>query len=74
VDHATSAMDGRGMDDGWSYKITPFVVIIERKILGVLSIVFSWRSPCSVFLAFSQSYVKHDLRKNKIVVVSTTIF
>jgi hypothetical protein len=30
--------------------------------------------PCSVLLVFSQSYVKHDLRKNKIVVVSTTSF
>jgi predicted MFS family arabinose efflux permease len=26
-------------------------------------------SPHSVFLAFSQSYIKHDLRKNKIVVM-----
>jgi hypothetical protein len=25
-------------------------------------------SPCSVLLTFSQSYVEHDLRKNKIVI------
>jgi hypothetical protein len=25
-------------------------------------------------MVFSQSYVKHDLRKNKIVVTSTTVF
>jgi hypothetical protein len=31
-------------------------------------------SPCSVLLALSQSYVKHDLRKNKIVMASTTGF
>jgi hypothetical protein len=31
-------------------------------------------SPHSVLLAFSQTYVKHDLRKNKIVVASTTGF
>jgi hypothetical protein len=29
---------------------------------------------CSVLLAFSQSYVKHDLRKNKIAVASITDF
>jgi hypothetical protein len=28
----------------------------------------------SVLLAFSQSYVEHDLRKNKILVASTTVF
>jgi hypothetical protein len=28
----------------------------------------------SILLAFSQSYVKHDLRKNKITVASTTLF
>jgi hypothetical protein len=31
-------------------------------------------SPLNVLLAFSQSYVKHNLRKNKIVVASTTSF
>jgi hypothetical protein len=31
-------------------------------------------SPHSVLLAFFQSYVKHDLRKNKIVMASTTGF
>jgi hypothetical protein len=31
-------------------------------------------SPRSVLLAFSQFYVKHNLRKNKIVVASTTGF
>jgi hypothetical protein len=31
-------------------------------------------SPHNVLLTFSQSYVKHDLRKNKIVVASTTDF
>jgi hypothetical protein len=31
-------------------------------------------SPRSVLLTFSQSYVKHDLKKNKILVVSTTGF
>ena len=30
--------------------------------------------PSSVLIAFFQSYVKYDLRKNKIVVVSTTGF
>jgi hypothetical protein len=29
---------------------------------------FGRGSPRSVFMSFSQSYVKHDLRKNKIVV------
>jgi hypothetical protein len=29
---------------------------------------FAMGSPHSVFLAFSQSYVEHDLRKNKIIV------
>jgi hypothetical protein len=28
----------------------------------------------NVLMSFSQSYVKHDLRKNKIVVASTTGF
>jgi hypothetical protein len=31
-------------------------------------------SPCSILLAFSQSYVKYDLRKNKIVAAFTTGF
>jgi hypothetical protein len=31
-------------------------------------------SPRSVLLAFSQFYVKHDLRKYKIVVAFTTVF
>jgi hypothetical protein len=34
---------------------------MEWKMLGVL-------------LAFSQPYIKHDLRKNKIVVAFTTVF
>ena len=36
-------------------------IILITGLLGVL--------PPSVLLAFSQSYVKHDLRKNKIVVL-----
>jgi hypothetical protein len=31
-------------------------------------------SPRSVFLVFSQSYIKYNLRKNKIIVASTTDF
>jgi hypothetical protein len=30
---------------------------------------FARGSPCSILLAFSQSYVKYDLRKNKIIVL-----
>jgi hypothetical protein len=42
------------------------ILKVTRKMLWVLS--------HSVFLAFSKTYVKHDLRKNKIVVASTTLF
>jgi hypothetical protein len=28
----------------------------------------------NILLTFSQSYIKHDLRKNKIIVASTTVF
>jgi hypothetical protein len=38
----------------------------NRKMLGVLPLVFSYRSPSLT--------VKHDLRKNKIVVASITGF
>jgi hypothetical protein len=31
-------------------------------------------SPPNVLIAFSQSYIEHDLRKNKIVVAVTTRF
>jgi hypothetical protein len=44
------------------------IIIIIRVLLEVLLVVFSWRSSRSVLLPFSQFYVEHDLRKNKIVV------
>jgi hypothetical protein len=36
--------------------------------LPILNTGFAKGSPSSILLAFSQSYVEHDLRKNKIVV------
>jgi hypothetical protein len=49
------------------------------KLVYFMSFVVSYMenakgSPYSVLLSFSQSYVKHDLRKNKIVVASITDF
>jgi hypothetical protein len=37
-----------------------FEMVFKRVLLG--------GSPRSVLLAFSQSYVEHDLRKNKIII------
>jgi hypothetical protein len=36
------------------------IIFFKRGLLGILLVVF--------FMVFSQSYVEHDLRKNKIVV------
>jgi hypothetical protein len=46
----------------------------EREKRNIYIREFARDSPHNVLLAFSQSYVKHDLRKNKIVVAPTTFF
>jgi hypothetical protein len=43
--------------------LIPLIMTKKKKKKG-----FAMGSPCSVLLSFSQSYVEHDLRKNKIVV------
>jgi hypothetical protein len=40
----------------------------KKNIYIYIYIRFAWGSSHSILLAFSQSYVEHDLRKNKIVV------
>jgi hypothetical protein len=40
----------------------------NKNMIDGLELGFARGSPRSVLLAFSQSYVKYDLRKNKIVV------
>jgi hypothetical protein len=42
------------------------IVLIYRWAINILG--FARNSPCSILLAFSQFYVGHDLRKNKILV------
>jgi hypothetical protein len=47
-------------------KIRGLQNIRKMKMLGVLLVVLSWRSP--------RTCIKHDLKKNKIVMASTTGF
>jgi hypothetical protein len=55
-------------------KLVHLTVYIISYYLTILIKENARDSPSSVLLAFSQSYVEHDLGKNKIVVASNTRF
>jgi hypothetical protein len=45
-----------------------FFLIFIFNIFHIYNKGFARGFPCSILLVFSQSYVEHDLRKNKIVI------
>jgi hypothetical protein len=52
---------------------TMFIILFKQHIFSKVEFIayqkgFVKGSPRSILLAFSQSYIEHDLRKNKIVV------
>jgi hypothetical protein len=53
---------------GCKVKCSVFRRLSVKIIIFLLKLGFIRGSSCSVLIAFFQSYIKHDLRKNKIVV------